>query len=121
MYSNGYIPGIKAVVLRDSGTHIMLTRGGFFMDKQIKIHRDIKVLIDNCIKFEKRILLFSKNGTIRDDVFWSAAPADTFWKQCVDLFNLSGQPNIVDKVYKQNINDPSILVINELQSNLFFT
>lgn len=119
MYSNGRILGVKATVLRESGHQIMFSRGGFFVDHHLQIHKDLSILVDNCRKYDKRILLFNRKGVIRDDVFWTSEPGDIFWRQCVDLEK--NDTNVLDKVYKMYINDPRILVINEHQSNLFFT
>ena len=124
MYSNGYIPGIKASILPHSGPQIMWERGGFFIDHRFTVHKDLQILVDNCRKYDKKILLFTRHGTIRNDVFWTASAGELFWKQCLDL-DTSGPPhtwtNVVDKVYRQYMNDPRILVISEHQSNLFFT
>lgn len=125
IYSNGYIHGTKTTLLNEPGPMVMWKRGGFFVDSHLTVHRNLQVLVDNCREYNKNILLFSRNGVIRDDVFWTSLPNELFWKQCMDLQATAQQhttwANAVDTVYRSRATDPTILVINEHQSNLFFT
>lgn len=124
IYSNGHVSGVKATVLSEPGPMIMWKRGGFFINSSLVVHRNLQVFVDSCREYDKKILLFSRNGVIRDDVYWSV-PDELFWKQCMDLQAAAQQhttwANVVDTVYRSRANDPCILVINEHQSKLFFT
>ena len=88
----------RKVVLADiSRYYLMWKRGGFYLDVDVRVNRDLKPLVQRCVKRGKRIMLFTEHDNsmvlgvgekhrhrIYNCMFWSE-PNEMFWKQCYDL------------------------------------
>lgn len=92
----------RKVVLADIARYyIMWKKGGFYLDTDVRVNRDLQGIVNYCDESGKRVLLFTEHDRadpmrmgprenkahthrIYNCMFWSR-PNESFWKQCYDL------------------------------------
>ena len=92
----------RKVVLADiSRYYVMWKLGGFYLDLDVIVNKDLVYIVDACITSNQSIMLFTEHDychpmymgprenrehtkRIYNCMFWSK-PNQTFWKKCIDL------------------------------------
>jgi len=92
----------RKVVLADIARYyLMWKKGGFYLDTDVRVNRDLQGIVNYCNETGKHVLLFTEHDRadpmrmgprenkahthrIYNCMFWSK-PNEVFWKQCYDL------------------------------------
>ena len=81
--------------------YLMWLKGGFYLDLDVRVRRDLASIVDACVSNNVRAALFTEHDDCnpswmgeREDkkhtkrlyncMFWSL-PGETFWKSCIDM------------------------------------